>query len=196
MLNAGDQGAQESVSRHLYDVNSSDPDSELVDRSGLSAEDISQIGKLMTALSTLRETEQALSEASEKYMKLSKQDMRALHYLIVAANRKEVATPGMLASHLNISAASTTKLLNRLEQGAHVVRRVHPTDRRAFAIEVTPETRASAMETVGRQQANRFYAAARLTAQERDMVIGFLEDMTQEISPDNAAWARPDPSDH
>lgn len=195
MLNANDHGGEESVSRHLYDVNSSDPHSELVDRSGLSVEEISQVGRLMRALSQLRQTEQSLSEASEKYMKLNKQDMRALHYLIVAANRKEVATPGMLASHLNISAASTTKLLNRLEQGSHVVRRVHPTDRRAFAIEVTPATRTSAMETVGRQQANRFYAAARLTPQERDVVIGFLEDMTREISPENAAWAKTDPGE-
>lgn len=195
-MNTSDQDAQESVSQHLYDVNSSDPHSELVDRSGLSADSVSQIGKLMKALSGLREAEQSLSEASEKYMKLKKQDMQALHYLIVAANRKEVTTPGMLASHLKISAASTTKLLNRLEQGAHVVRHIHPTDRRAFAIEVTPETRASAMQTVGRQQANRFHAAARLTSQERDVVIGFLEDMTQEISPDNADWARAETNEH
>lgn len=195
MANAGDQDARESVSRNLYDVDSSDPDSELVDRSGLSAEDVRQIGTLMKALSELRETEQALAEASEKYMKLSTQDMRALHYLIVAANRKEVATPGMLAAHLQISAASTTKLLNRLEEGDHVVRRVHPVDRRAFAIEVTPETRASAMQTVGQQQANRFHAAARLTRHEREVVIGFLRDMTQEVSLDNADWADPEHND-
>lgn len=190
MLKASDREDRDPVSRHLYDVNSSDPHSELVDRSGMSAEDISQIGKLMKALSRLRAAEQSLSEASERYMKLNKQDMRALHYLIVAANRKEVATPGMLANHLKISAASTTKLLNRLEQGEHVTRRVHPTDRRAFAIEVTPKTRASAMQTVGRKQANRFHAAARLTARERDVVISFLEDMTREISLDDADWAR------
>lgn len=69
------------------------------------------------------------------------------------------------------------------------MRQVHPVDRRAFAIEVTPDTEASAMQTVGRQQARRFHAAARLTAEEREVVIRFLKDMTQEISLSNAAWA-------
>lgn len=195
MSKASDRGSPDSVSQNLYDVNSSDPNSELVDRSDLSEEDVRQIGKLMKALAGLREAERVLAEASEKYMKLNRQDMRALHYLIVAAHRKEVVTPGMLAAHLGISAASTTKLLNRLEKGGHIVRRVHPTDRRAFAIEVTPGTRGSAMQTVGRQQANRFHAAARLTPDERDVVIGFLEDMTRGLSLDDVDWAKDGPED-
>lgn len=190
MSDASDNQVAESVSHNLYDVDSSDPDSELIDRAHLSQDEIAQIGDLMRALSKLRETERAVAQASEKYMKLSSQDMRALHYLIVAGNRGEVVTPGMLATHLEISAASTTKLLNRLERGSHIVRSVHPTDRRAFAIDVTPETKASAMQTVGRHQARRFHAAARLTGAEREVVIRFLADMTQEISLTDAEWAR------
>lgn len=193
MSDASEKRVAESVSHNLYDVDSSDPDSELIDRAHLSPDEIAQIGHLMRALSQLRETERAVTQASEQYMKLSSQDMRALHYLIVAGNRWEVVTPGMLATHLDISAASTTKLLNRLERGSHIVRSIHPTDRRAFAISVTLETRTSAMQTVGRQQAKRFHAAARLTGSEREVVIRFLEDMAQEISLDNADWARGNP---
>jgi len=182
-------GRSSSISDSLYEVDSSDPRSELVDRSGLSPERVAQIGRLMKSLSQLREAELALSSASQKYMKLSSQDMRALHYLIVAKHRGETVTPGMLAAHLGISAASTTKLLNRLEKGQHIVRRVHETDRRAFALQITPETELSAKNTVGKQQARRFYAAARLTSEECDVVIRFLDDMTNEISLANAAWA-------
>lgn len=189
MADSGALGSRDSISENLYEVDSSDPRSELIDRSGLPPEHVAQIGRLMKALSALREAEQSVSDASEKYMRLSTQDMRALHYLIVAKNRNEVATPGMLAAHLKISAASTTKLLNRLEKGGHIVRHVHPVDRRAFAIEVTPETEASAMQSVGKQQARRFHAAARLTSDEREVVIRFLDDMTQEISLTNADWA-------
>ncbi|MGP6173201.1 MarR family winged helix-turn-helix transcriptional regulator [Corynebacterium sp. A21] len=189
MSDASDQGTQNAISQNLYNVDSSDPDSELVDRSSLSPEEVTHIGELMKALFQLRETERAVAAAAEKYMKLSSQDMRALHYLIVANNRQEVATPGMIAAHLNISPASTTKLLNRLERDSHIVRRVHPVDRRAFAIDVTPETRATAMQTMGRQQSKRFHAAARLSHEEREVVIRFLADMTQEISLANADWA-------
>ncbi|QGU07404.1 MarR family protein [Corynebacterium occultum] len=190
MSDTSDKRDRDSISQHLYDVNSSDPDSKLVDRSHLTPEHIAQIGQIMQSLSRLREAERAVASASEKYMKLSSQDMRALHYLIVANNRQELVTPGMLATHLDISAASTTKLLNRLERGDHIIRNVHPLDRRAFAIEVTPDTKASATDTVGRLHSRRFHAAARLSPEERNVVITFLEDMIREISLDNANWAK------
>lgn len=181
--------AGDAISARLYTVEGNDPLSQLVDRSEVSADDVAQIGRLMTALSALRDAERHLSEASQRYMRLSRQDMRALHYLIVARHGENVVTPGMLTAHLGISAASTTKLLNRLEREGHVTRNLHPTDRRAFAIEVTPSTETAAMASMGRQQAKRFHAAARLTPAERDVVIGFLEDMTSELSLDDADWA-------
>ncbi len=179
---------EDPISGRLYEVDASDPKSELVNRDGLSHLEITQIDTLMKALSALREEEQRISDASQRYMGLSALDMRALHYLIIAKHREEVVTPSMIANHLEISAASTTKLLNRLEQGGHIVRHVHPVDRRAFAIEVTPESRAAAMQTVGAQHAQRFHSAARLSAAERDVVIRFLTEMTRDISLDNASW--------
>lgn len=173
----------------IYDVDVSDPRGELVDRSGLDEEDIRQISGLMQALGGLREAEQTLSEASLRYMKLNTTDMRALHFLIACENSGVVATPGAIAAHLCISTASTTKLLDRLERGAHVVRSPHPSDRRALAIAISPDTRQSAIETVGRQHARRFIAAAKLTADEREIVRRFLADMTAEIALGDEPWA-------
>lgn len=174
---------------NIYDVESSDPDSRLIDRSGMAPEDVMQIGRLMGALGQLREAENRLTEASLRYMKLNQTDMRALHYLIAAKNRSEIATPGQLANYLNISTASTTKLLDRLEEGGHVTRSPHPSDRRALAILITDETHEAALNTVGRQHARRFHAAARLTAEERETVIRFLNDMTAEIASGTEDWA-------
>lgn len=174
----------------IYDVESSDPRGTLIDRSGVGPEDLRQIAALMGALGELREAEQKLSVASRRYMRLNDTDMRALHYLIVCANRGAVATPGGIAAHLGISTASTTKLLDRLEKGGHIVRSPHPTDRRALAITITAETRRAAMDTVGAQQAKRFYSAARLTSEEREVVIRFLSDMAQEITLRDEPWAQ------
>jgi DNA-binding MarR family transcriptional regulator len=127
-------------------------------------------------------------DESQRYMKLGETDMRALHYLMVSENRSTMVTPGALASHLGISAASTTKLLDRLEKGGHVLRHPHPTDRRALTVTVTPETRRAATMSVGRQQARRFYAAARLTAVEREAVARFLDDMAQELLAGSREW--------
>ena len=95
---------------------------------------------------------------------------------------------------LDISTASTTKLLDRLERGGHITRDSHPSDRRALVISVTPETHRSAMSTVGRQQARRFNAAARLSPSEREVVIGFLTDMADELSLAHAPWAAGPPA--
>lgn len=175
----------------IYDVDASDPRSILIDRSGLGAEEVAEISELMAALGQLRDAEQRLSEASREYMRLNQSDMRALHYLIVAAHTSAVTTPGAIAQHLGISTASTTKLLDRLEKGGHITRSPHPTDRRALAIAITSETHQAAMETVGRQQAKRFHAAARLSRDERGVVTRFLRDMTDEITLRDEAWAQP-----
>lgn len=180
-----------SVSSSIYDVDSSDPKSRLVDRSNLDPTQVSQISELMASLGRLREAEQELSDVSLRYMKLNQTDMRALHYLIVSANRGVIATPGAIATHLNITTASTTKLLDRLERAGHIVRKAHPSDRRALAITITASTHEAAANTVGRQQAKRFYSAARLSTEERDVVIRFLDDMTNEITLSDEAWAQP-----
>lgn len=183
------KGAPDGLSHGaIYDVEASDPRSTLIDRAGVPPEDLRQIAVLMESLGGLREAEQRLSQASRRYMQLNETDMRALHYLIVCANRDLVATPSGIAHHLGVSTAATTKLLDRLERGGHIKRAPHPTDRRALAITITPETRHAAMETVGRQQAKRFYAAARLTRAEREVVIRFLVDMTEEITLRDEPW--------
>lgn len=182
--------APDLVSEALYHLATSDPDGRLIDRSGVSEEDVQQIGELMTALARLRDAERALNDASLEYMKLNRNDMRALHYLIASTNRGKVATPGAIAAHLGISTASTTKLLDRLAAGGHITREPHPTDRRALAIAITPATHEAALHTVGRQQSKRFHAAARLTRPERHAVIRFLNDMTNEITAGTERWAR------
>ncbi|MGO2520367.1 MAG: MarR family winged helix-turn-helix transcriptional regulator [Microbacterium sp.] len=175
--------------RGVYDVDVSDPRGELVDRSGLADEDVRQISGVMQALGALRDAEEKLSEASLRYMKLNTTDMRALHFLIACHNSGVVATPGAMSVHLGISTASTTKLLDRLERAAHITRSPHPSDRRALAIAITADTRRSAIETVGRQHARRFISAAKLSAEEREVVRRFLVDMTAEIALDNVPWA-------
>ena len=177
--------------RAIYDVASSDPDSQLIDRSAMTDDDMRQIGDLMNALGRLRDAEKTLSDASLRYMKLNQTDMRALHFLIVCANRGTLATPGAIAEHLEVSTASVTKPLDRLERGGHITRDPHPTDRRALAISITPKTHAAAMDTVGRQQAKRFHAAARLTSAEREIVTRFVNDMADEITLRDEPWARP-----
>lgn len=183
-------GAHDPITENMYTGSQNSFPGDLVDSSDLSNADREQIARLMSSLARLREAERTLSEASRRFMKLSEQDMRALHYLIAAKRQGAVVTPKMLSAHMAMSAASVTKLINRLEREGHVIRKLHPSDRRAYAIEITAETARSARETVGRSQARRVYAAAQLSSRERDAVIRFLDGMADELSLSKADWAK------
>lgn len=185
-----DAGKHDKIAGELHDLRSSELSQTMSDDCHLSERDSAQIRRLMEAFAELRSAEQAIADASEKYMDLSAQHMRTLRYLSVARNHQETVTPGMIASYLSISPASTTKLLNRLEKGGHISRKVHPEDRRALAIEITPSAAAAAKETVGKQHARRILAAARLSPAEREVVIEFLLDTANELSMDYADWEK------
>lgn len=191
MDTSGEQSAQRGLApaaSSLFSLAASDPHQELIDHTDLEPQDIEEIDALMEALSRLRAAEKALSEASLKYMELSETDMRALHFAIVSENTGSEATPGAIARRLGISSASTTKLLDRLENAGHIRRLRHPTDRRALVVRVDPSTRATAMRTMGAQQARRVDAAKRLGSAERRIVTRFLEDMAADLSLEGVDW--------
>jgi DNA-binding MarR family transcriptional regulator len=161
-----------------------DPLQEVVTYEQFSEDELAQIVRVLTAIRHWREAEQELSLLSRTRMKLNETDMRALRFLVAAKNRGQLATPGMLSEHLGISTASTTKLLDRLESAGHIQRLPHPTDRRALVITITTDTHERVRDSVGRTHARRFEAAARLTPDERDIVIRFLADLSGDQSPE------------
>lgn len=171
----------ERAHRWLYDLDATDPLSELVSRDHVSREDIVQIGRLMGAMADLRRAEEALALAGREYMQLGTTDMKAVQFLIVSANKGGAPTASALSAHLGISNASVTKLLDRLERGGHIERLAHPTDRRSRTIRLSEQTKAAAMASMGRAQAQRFHAAASLTADEREVVTRFLQHTADDL---------------
>lgn len=158
-------------------------DSDLIDRTGISDEDMSDSVRVMEALQRWQEASRALSSASQRFMHLNDSDMRAIRMVMRAQKAGLISTPKDIASAVGISSASTTKLIDRLVSAGHMVRVPHPTDRRTMCIEVTEHTRISARNTVGRQHARRLQATAAMTASDRDAVVRFLDALTEADRP-------------
>lgn len=158
-----------------------DPD--LVDVEGLSEAEIAQAFDVMESLGRWQDAARALAEASARYMRLNETDMRAIRMIMRAQRRGEIVTPKDIAREVGISSASTTKLVDRLVDGGHLVRSAHPSDRRTTSISVTESTRRSARDTVGRQHARRFAVAAAMSPDQRAAVIRFFEEMTAADAP-------------
>lgn len=185
-----------SVTASLLDPRAIDPDQELVDYSAMGDDEINQVVQVLEGVRRWREAEQAISFRSRTDMRLNETDMKALRFIVVAMNQGVIVTPGALAEHLNISTASTTKLLDRLAAAGHIQRSAHPTDRRALTITITKRTHEHVRDTVGRTHARRFDVAARLTPAEREVVIRFLNDLshtgdTEQADKDQSDTDRP-----
>ncbi|WP_349902364.1 MarR family winged helix-turn-helix transcriptional regulator [Parafrigoribacterium humi] len=162
----------------ILDPRAVDPKQELVDYSAMDDAEISQIVRVLQSIRRWREAEQKMSLSSRNHMKLNENDMKALRFLVVCKNEGLIATPGGLAEHLSISSASTTKLLDRLAAAGHIERSAHPSDRRALMITITQQTHEQVRDTVGRTHARRFDVAAKLSPEDREVVIRFLNDLS------------------
>jgi DNA-binding MarR family transcriptional regulator len=166
------------ISASMIDPRVIDPRQELVRHDDLSEEELAQVVRLLAAMRAWRDADQRLSFESRAHLKLNETDMKALRYIIASMNADVPVTAGALSDHLHISTASTTKLLDRLERAGHVVRRPHPTDRRAVTVEITPETHREVCRTMGLQHARRFELVRALSPADRETVTRFLEDLS------------------
>lgn len=161
-------------------------DSDLVERAHLSDADVEQCIRIMEALRDWQEASRLLSEASQRYMRLNQSDMRAIRMIMRAQAQAILVTPKDIAREVGISSASTTKLIDRLVAAGHLVRAPHPTDRRTTCLEVTEKTRRSAHDSIGRQHARRFDAAASIGAADRAAVLRFLSALIEADSVQGA----------
>ncbi|MBB5633618.1 DNA-binding MarR family transcriptional regulator [Cryobacterium mesophilum] len=155
-----------------------DPDQVLIPRGGMDPAELEAVISVLSAVRRWREAEERMSEESRRQMHLGDNDMKAMRFIIVSTNWGTSATPGMIAEHLGISTASTTKLLDRLAAAGHITRTPHPADRRAIVITVNERAHDEVQERVGRLHARRFQVAAKLAPEEREVVIRFLDDLS------------------
>ncbi|WP_449282325.1 MarR family winged helix-turn-helix transcriptional regulator [Leucobacter sp.] len=158
-------------------------DPSLLDTDRLHPSDAAQSFAVMEALGEWQEAWRALAKLSAQYMRLNETDMRAIRMIMGAQRRGEAVTPKDIARAVDISPASTTKLIDRLVAAGHLTRSAHPTDRRTTLIRVTESTRRTARDTIGRQHARRFAVAAAMTPEERETVIGFFKELVVADQP-------------
>lgn len=170
-----------SKSSPKYSLENQDPDGRIFDPSQLTEQDKDDIASVMTALSELRDVERELSEKSREFMKLNETDMNALHFLIMNHNNARKTTIKHLSEYLGITSASTTKMLDRLEQANHIARKSNPKDRRSTYIEITPDSHEAARAAMGRHQASRIVSLLKLSPEERKIVANFLLDMANQM---------------
>ena len=101
-------------------------------------------------------------------------DVRALITLLDLERAGESATPGVLGTHLSLSSAACTALVDRLAAAGLVARAPDPTDRRRVRLAVTDRARALGEGFFGAFLDPIRTAAAALSPAEAQVVARFL----------------------
>ena len=109
---------------------------------------------------------------------LNRTDVRALVAIMDATRRGEALTAGALGSAVELSSASVTALLDRLERVGHVRRVRDPADRRRVALEMSEDAMAAGAQYFGGLNRDLVAAMARYSDEEVAVVRRFLEEMT------------------
>jgi DNA-binding MarR family transcriptional regulator len=92
--------------------------------------------------------------------------------------------PSELAALLDITTASATELVDRLQALGHVVRRPHPRDRRKLLVELT-ETGAREIEEIfGSFTARVEASSGAIGAEERGAVLAFVREVRRNLGED------------
>jgi DNA-binding MarR family transcriptional regulator len=117
-------------------------------------------------------------------------DMRALVAVMDAARSGRPMRPGRLGEELNLTSASVTALLDRLEQAGHLHRARDHTDRRRVTLEIDQRALELGAEFFGPLNARLLKAMEEFSEADLEVVGRFLEAMTDVIVADRRARQR------
>ena len=147
--------------------------------------------RLLEAMRAFRRADEAMRVRASRDMDMNITDLRALQHVIARERVDDPVTPRALASHLGISTASTTKLLDRLCASGHLERRPHPSDRRSVVVVASPEAHTEVRERLTRMHEGMMEVAKAVPAHCRPAVRDFLLAMATQVEQgyDDAARA-------
>lgn len=136
---------------------------------------------VLNMLRRYRGAETAMRARTRVAMGMNETDLLALRFLLREQRAERIVRPIDLARALDISTASTTTLIDRLEKGGHVRREAHPTDRRAGVVVPTVSSDDEVKATLGAMHRRMLALVDDMSDHERTIVTQFLAGMTSAI---------------
>jgi DNA-binding MarR family transcriptional regulator len=118
-------------------------------------------------------------------------DMRALVVLLDAERDGRTMTPGRLGAELNLTSASMTALVDRLERSGHVQRVRDPGDRRRVSLQVQPKVHEVGQALFGGLNRELIEAMAGFDEAELNAIDRFLAAMTGVVVANRQARGTP-----
>lgn len=142
----------------------------------------SAVTDTLRAVQTLSDALDRMHSGMKGDMDMNASDLATLRMLTIREHRGQIVSPHDVATHLRISTASTTKLIDRLVATGHLERRPHPSDGRARVVVLTDKSRREFFRHFGVHLAAMSAVAAGYGDDELATINGFLEALTEAIT--------------
>ncbi len=136
---------------------------------------------VLQAMRRYRTAETAMRLRTRQEMRMGENDIAAVRHVIRGRQTGRYISPKDLADLLDISSASTTTLIDRLEKSGHIERQPHPTDRRALILMPTASADDDVRAALAESHQRMLAVAESLSPEDRGVVIAFLDRMAAAV---------------
>ena len=146
---------------------------------------------VLNLLRRYRAAETAMRARTRSSMHMNETDMLALRHLLRSQQRGELVRQRDLSDLLDISSASVTALVDRLERSGHVERTPHPSDRRSTVVVASAASDREVRETLGDMHERMMAVVDGMTPDQLAAVGAFLAGMVAAVEESTASTTRP-----
>lgn len=139
----------------------------------------------LRAVQTLSDALDRMHSGMKGDMDMNASDLATLRMLTIREHRGQMVSPHDVATHLRISTASTTKLIDRLVASGHLERRPHPSDGRARVVVLTDKSRREFFRHFGVHLGAMREIADHFDDDQLETVTRFMDELTEAITTED-----------
>jgi DNA-binding MarR family transcriptional regulator len=136
---------------------------------------------VLNALRRYRSAESAAQRRAREALGIGENALLALRVLIDAEHDGRTVNAKDLAERLQITAASTSALVDRLVRSGHVERHPDPNDRRGVILTATGTSMRHALRVIEELDARALEVTEHLPRDEMAVVVEFLDEMVRVV---------------
>jgi len=145
---------------------------------------------VLNALRRYRTAESSAQRRAREALGIGENALLALRVLLDAEKADRTVNAKDLAEQLEITAASTSALVDRLVRSGHVVRHADPNDRRGVILTATGASMRDVMRVLGQLDSRAIEATEHLSDAEMAVIVAFLDQMARVVDDADSVRGR------
>ncbi|WP_439693773.1 MarR family winged helix-turn-helix transcriptional regulator [Curtobacterium sp. SP.BCo] len=136
---------------------------------------------VLNALRRYRSAESAAQRRAREALGIGENALLALRALLDAEENGRTVNAKDLAEELEITAASTSALVDRLVRSGHVERHADPNDRRGVILTASGGSMRQVLQVIDQLDSRAIEAAEHLSHDDMAVIVSFLEQMVRVV---------------